>query len=208
MEDRRGAESGGGEGRGWLECGSGGALLDGAGDKLSQLAEVAEFFGVVRGGNGGNGAAGERQDIDARAVEQFLLEAEFAFALGELLVGVLAVEGDDVRSKFLEFLREDDAAFGEIGARKLGGSFCGAFDEIGEADGKFNDAFIVVIIERLRNDGALVKERPKFVAAAGIVVAHADGRFGGITADDDELHAFAKMVGKGLHGRSVSEQPY
>ncbi len=196
------------EGRGWLERRVRGALLCGAGDKLGESAKMAEFFGAIRGGNGGNGAASQRQDVDARAVEQFLLQAEFAFALGELLVGVLAIEGDDMRSKLLELLREHDAPFGKIRPREFGGSFRRALDEVGQPNGELDDPLIIVIVERLRDDRALVEQRPKLVAAAGIVMAGANGGFGRIAADNNELHAFAEMVGKGLHGRSASWQPY
>jgi hypothetical protein len=165
-------------------------LLLGFGDELGEFAEVFEFFG----GAFPFGATGERQDVDAGTVQQFFLKADFTFSLGELFVGFFSIEGDDVGSEFFEFLREDDAAFCVV----LAGQFCGSFgrllDEIGEADAEFDDALVIVIVERFRDDAALEEQGPEFVAASGVVVANANGGLGWIAADDYQFHAFAEEI--------------
>ena len=60
-----------------------------------------------------------------------------------------------------------------------------------------------MIIERLWHHAALVQDRPEFIASSGVVVADADGRLAGIATDDDQLHAFAEVVGQGAHEASL-----
>src|SRR5205814_1170083 len=62
---------------------------------------------------------------------------------------------------------------------------------------------VVMVIEGLRHNPTFIKHRPEFVPAAGIVVAHADGRLTRIAANDHELHAFAEVVGKCSHYPSL-----
>src|SRR5258708_13936016 len=84
-----------------------------------------------------------RQHVNMRAIQEFLLDAVVAFALRELLVGQLAVEGDDAREILLELAVKDEAAFGEILALYLFAGFSGALVEICEPDAEFNDAAVL-----------------------------------------------------------------
>ena len=133
----------------------------------------------------------------------FLLKAELALALRKLFVDDLSVEGNDMRRKFLQLLRKNDAALGEISARQLFHALGGPLDQIGEADAEFDDALVVVIVERLGDDAAFIDHRPKLIGAAGVIVADADGGFAGIATNDDEFHAFSEVVGKCAHGACV-----
>src|ERR1700675_1718217 len=126
-----------------------------------------------------------------RAIKKFFLEAVIAFTLGELLEGELPVEGDYTRQVLLEFPGEDEAAFGEILALEFLDGFGGTLDEVGEANAEFDDAAIVRVVERFGDDTAVKEQGPKGIAAAGVVMAGADGRLRGIATHDHELHAFA-----------------
>ena len=55
-----------------------------------------------------------RQHVHLRAVEQFLLQTELAFALGKLFVGEFSVERHDPWTEFLQLLRKHNAAFGKV----------------------------------------------------------------------------------------------
>src|SRR5258708_34670843 len=99
-----------------------------------------------------------RHHVNMRAIQEFLLDAVVAFALRELFVGQLAVEGDDAREILLELAGKDEAAFGEILALQLFDGFSGALDEISEADAEFNDAAAVAEGERDRDNAAVVAQ--------------------------------------------------
>ena len=172
------------------------AFFGDASDELREFSEVAHLFGFA----GGVLAAGRRQYVNARAVEKFFLRAEFAFALGELLVGMFAVEGDNVRGKLFKLLRKDDAAFGEILALQFLDALCGALDEVSEADAELDDALVVVVVERLGDDAAIVKNGPELIGTTGVIMADTDRGFAGIATNDDEFHALAEVVGKCAHG--------
>src|SRR5205823_12958436 len=75
-----------------------------ASNELRQLSKMPQLLAPARGVR----AAGGRQDVHPRAVEQLLLQAKFAFSLGKLFISEFPVKGHDVRSEFLELLREED----------------------------------------------------------------------------------------------------
>src|ERR1700757_1640674 len=131
------------------------------------------------------------QNIDMRAVEKFFLDAVVALALSELLVGQLAVEGDDTRKIFLELPGKDEASFSVILALQFFNRFGRTFDQISKADAEFDDAPVVRIVERFGNDAAVIEKRPKWIAAARVVVASTDRRLCWITTHNHELHSFA-----------------
>src|ERR1700675_4868116 len=131
------------------------------------------------------------QHVNMRAVEKFFLDAKVAFALGELLEGELAVEGDDARQIFLELAGKYEAAFGIILALEFFDGFGGALDEIGEADAEFDDAAVVRVVERLGDDATIVEQGPEGIAAAGVIVTGANGRLRGVATHNHELHSFA-----------------
>src|SRR6266480_3838321 len=79
-------------------------------------------------------AAGGRQDVHPRTVEQLLLQAKFAFSLGKLFISQFPVKGHDVRSEFLELLREDDAAFGVVFAFQFLDAFRGTLHQVRKAN--------------------------------------------------------------------------
>src|SRR5258708_17724034 len=132
-------------------------------------------------------------------IEEFFLEAVVAFALRELLIGQLAVEGDDAREILLELAGKDEAAFGEILAVQLFDGFSGALDEICEADAEFNDAAVVRIVERFRDDAAVVEQWPERIAAAGVIMAGANRRFRWISTYDHKVHSFTQLGWGGVH---------
>jgi hypothetical protein len=68
---------------------SGLVFFSDAGNELRQLSKMPQLIAPPRGIR----AAGGRQDVHTRAVEQFFLYAEFAFSLGKLFVGKLPVKG-------------------------------------------------------------------------------------------------------------------
>src|SRR5208337_2557658 len=168
---------------------------------LSAFDELGEFAKVLQAVALATGilTAGGRENVDLRAVEIHLLQAVVAFALGKLLEDDLAVKGHHVRREFTQLLREDNAAFGEILARELLDASGRFFDEIGEANAEFDDAAIVGVVEWFGDHARFIEHGPELIAAAGVVVAGADGGFAGITTHDDELHAFAEIVWKCLH---------
>jgi hypothetical protein len=169
-------------------------------DKLREFAEMLQFLilslRIL--------AAGGGQNVDARPIEQFFLEAELALALGKLFVNYFSVEGNDVRRELFQLLRKDDAAFGEIPARQLFHALGGALDEIRESDTEFDHALVVVIVERFRDDAAFVEDGPELIGASRVVMADTHGGFAWVAADDDQLHAFSEMVGECSHGPSVA----
>lgn len=145
-----------------------------------------------------------RQDIHARAIEQFLLQAILAFTLRKLLVHNFPVESDDMRRELFQLLRKNDASLGEIFARQFRFGFRRTFYEVGESYAKFDHALVVVIVERLGHNAAFVKNVPELIGAPGIVVADTHGGFAWIATDDDQLHAFSEMVGECSHIPSVA----
>src|SRR5215472_6837773 len=149
-------------------------------DELRKLAKMPALLASIRVIR----ATGGRQNVDARAIKHFLLNSVLAFALGKLLVGKFAIESHDARSKLLDFLGEDDAAFGKIFALQFFDALGGSLDQVGEPNAKLDDAPIIVVIEGFRNDAAFVQYGPEFIAPPGIVVADAHGRFAGIAADN------------------------
>ena len=91
------------------------AYFLGALDELGEFAKMLQAVALAASIL----TAGGRENVDLRAVKIHLLQAVVAFALGKLLVDDLAVKGHHARREFTEFLREDDAAFGEILAREF-----------------------------------------------------------------------------------------
>ena len=162
-------------------------ICRGARDQLRKLAEMTNTLAITAGVR----QVCFRKNVDAGAVQEFLLQTKLAFALGKLFVGQFAVEGDDVWSEFSEALRQDNAAFGKIFASKFGGGSGGAFHQVGQTNAKFDDALVVVIIKWLGNYAAFVENRPELICATGVVMPNPDGRFAGIAAHDDQLHAFS-----------------
>src|SRR5271165_1896570 len=144
-------------------------------------------------------AAGRRQNVHLRAIEQLLLQAEAALALGKLFIGYLAVEGDHARRKFLKLLGQDNAALGKILARQLFDAPGGTFHQVGQSNAEFNDAAVIRIVKWLRDDATVKQDGPEQVAAPGIVVARAHGRLAGVAAYDDELHPFSEIIWKCFH---------
>src|SRR5439155_675582 len=170
-----------------------------ASNELCQLSKMPQLLAPARGVR----AAGGRQDVHPRAVEQLLLQAKFAFSLGKLFISEFPVKGHDVRSEFLELLREDDAAFGVVFAFQFLDAFRGTLHQVRKANAEFDHPLVVVVVKGLRHNAALVEHRPEFVPAARIVMANADGGLTRIAADDHELHAFAEMIGKCSHYASL-----
>jgi hypothetical protein len=120
-----------------------------------------------------------------------------------LLVGELTVKSNDVGSKLLELLRENDASLRKIFALQLLDAFGGPLHQVGEANAKFNHPPVVVVIKGFGYDTTLVQDGPEFVAAPRIVVTDTDRRLAGIAPHDDKLHAFAKMVWERPHEDSL-----
>src|SRR5947207_15477851 len=85
-------------------------------------------------------AAGGRQDVHPRAVEQLFLKREFAFPLSKLFVSQLPVKSHDMRSKLLELLRKDDSSFSVVFALQFLIAFRGTLHQIGKPYAKPNPA--------------------------------------------------------------------
>src|SRR5579862_9760960 len=163
--------------------GPGVVLFCDARDQLRQPAKMTELLSLPRGVL----CAGGRQHVHASTIERLFLDAEFALALRELLVGELAVESHYVRREFFKLLREDDTAFRKVFALQFLNSFGGALDEIREADAEFDDPLIVVVIERLRHDAAFEDHGPELVGTPSVVVANADRGFARVATNDDKF---------------------
>src|ERR1700730_3144388 len=170
-----------------------------AGYQLSKFSKMPEFFALTLGIYAARG----RQDIDSGAVKRFLLDAVFALALGKLFVSELSVECHYMRRIFLELLRKNDAALGEIFALQFFDALCRTLHQIRESNAEFDDSLVVVVIEGLRDNTTCIEHGPKLIRAACVIVAHAHGRFAWGTPDDYELHAFAKMVRECSHQFSL-----
>src|SRR6266849_9036002 len=170
-----------------------------ASNELRQFSKMPQLLAPARGIR----AAGGRQHVHTRAVEQLLLNAEFAFSLGKLFVSQLPVKSHDVGSEFLKLLREDDAPFRVLFALQFLNAFRGTLHQVGKPDAEFDHPLVVVVIERFRDNAALIEHGPEFVPAAGIVMANADGGLARVAAHDHELHAFAEVVGKCSHYASL-----
>ena len=112
-----------------------------------------------------------RQNIHTRAVQKVFLETKLAFALRKLFERQFAVECDHMRRVFPKPLRQYDAPFRKVFARQLRSCYCGALYEVGQADTKFNHAFVIVIIKWLRNHSAFIEHRPELVHAPSIIMA-------------------------------------
>src|ERR1700757_3415956 len=82
------------------------------------------------------------QHVNMRAVEKFFLDAVITLALGELLVGQLAVERNDPWEIFFQLAGENEAAFRKILASQLLDGFRGALDKVRQANAKFDDAAV------------------------------------------------------------------
>lgn len=160
------------------------------------MFEVAHFDGFF---GAGVGAGGGGEDEDLRAVEGVFLEAEDAGAAGEAFVDGFAIEGDDAGLHLFELAGEKDAAFSEFLTLDFFHAFGGALDQVGEADAEFDEAFVFSVFEGLGNDAGFVHDRPEMIAAAGVVVAGAGGTFARVGADEDQFHAFTKIVRKRAH---------
>ena len=104
-----------------------------------------------------------------------------------------------MRSEFLKLLRENDSSFGVVFALQFFDTFGGTLHQVGKPDAEFDHSLVVVIIKRLRYDTAFIKHGPEFVAAAGVIMAYADGGLARIAADNHKLHTFSKVVGKCSH---------
>src|SRR5260370_4048075 len=178
---------------------SGLVLFTDASNELRQLSKMPQLLAPARGIR----AAGGRQDVHPRAVEQLFLNAKFAFSLGKLFVSQFPVKRHDVWSEFLKLLREDDAALGVVFALQFLDAFRGTLHQVGQPNAEFDHPLVVVIIEGLRHNAALIEHGPELVPAAGIVVAHSDGGLARIAAHDHELHAFAEVVGECSHYASL-----
>lgn len=160
------------------------------------MLEVAHFHGFVRTGVG---AGGRGEDEDLCAVESVLLEAEDAGAAREAFVDRFTVERDHARFHLFEFAGKQHAAFGEFLALDFFHAFGGALDQVGEADAEFDEAFVFGVFEGLGDNPGIVHDGPEMIAAAGVIMSGAGGTFAGIAADENELHAFAKIVWKRAH---------
>jgi hypothetical protein len=170
-----------------------------AGYQLGKFSKMPEFFTPALGIR----SAGGRQDVDSGSVERFFLDTVFALALGKLFVSELPVECHYVWRKLLELLRKYDAALGKIFTLQFFDPFRRAFHEIRKSNAEFDDSLVVVVIEGLRDHTTCIEHGPKLIRAAGVIVAHAHGRFAWVTPDDYELHAFAKMVRECSHQFSL-----
>jgi len=87
-----------------------GLLFAGFFGALHKIGEFAKMFQSVAL-PARHVADSGRHHVNMRAIQEFLLDAVVAFALRELLVGQLAVEGDDARKILLELAGKDEAAF-------------------------------------------------------------------------------------------------
>src|SRR5262249_4254380 len=76
--------------------------------------------------------------------------------------------------------------------------------QIGQADGKLDDALVVAIFQWLGDDAGLIKNRPKRIAPSGVVMPRSHGRLRRVASHDHELHSFAEVVRQSLHGRASS----
>ena len=166
------------------------AYFLGAFNELGELAKVLQAIALAARIL----TAGGWKNVDMRAIKIRLLQAVVTFALRILLVDDLAVKGHHMRRELTELLRKNDAAFGEILAREFLDALGGFLDEIGEANPEFDDAAVVRIVEGLGNNARFVEHGPELIAAPSVIMAGADGGLAGITAYDDELHAFAEIV--------------
>src|SRR5208283_2713638 len=115
----------------------------GAFDELGKFAKVLQAVALAASIL----TAGGGENVDLRAVEIGLLQTVVAFTLGKLFVDDLAVKSHHVRREFTEFLRKNNAAFGEILAREFLDALGGFLDEIGEANPEFDDAAVVGVVE-------------------------------------------------------------
>jgi len=110
-----------------------------------------------------------------------------------------------MRSSLSDFLGKHDAAFGEVFPRQFFHSLGGPFDQIGEADAKFDHSFVVAVIEGLGNHTAFIQHGPELVAAPGVIMTDAHRRLARIAANNDEFHAFSQVVGKCAHWAGVED---
>src|SRR5580700_7554358 len=163
------------------------ARFFGAFHEIGELAKMLQAVAFAAGRR----TDGCGQHVNMRAVEKLFLDSVIAFALGELLEGELAVEGDYARKILLEFSGKHEAAFSKILALQFFDGFRRALDEISEADAEFDNAAVVRIVEGFGDDAAVIEQGPERIAAAGVIVAGPDGRLRGIATHDHELHSFA-----------------
>src|SRR5579864_6605743 len=138
-------------------------------EQPGELTKVTQFAVLSKGAF----FAGRWENEDQRTIQALLLQPQFAGPLRKILIGGLAVEGDDLRRVLLQFLRQHNAAFGEFLAAEFLRPAGRPLDQVSQPDSEFNHAFVIAMIQKFRHDPGIVKQRPEFVSTPGVIMSYA-----------------------------------
>jgi hypothetical protein len=117
-----------------------------------------------------------RHNVSFRPAESVVLQAVFALSPHELLVNDLAVEHDYFRTTdCLQFPIEDISTPDELSSRYITAAFGRTFYQVRQSYPKLDYPGRMNGLQAFGHKPAIVKERPKLVAATGVVVSCPSG---------------------------------